>query len=238
MPDPENKGGDTPNLDKILERLTAQQEAQANILASFGQSLQGLTGAMSSFQESLKNGLNVNPPKQPEPEFDFEKADVGSVAQFILKEVGKMMGTVKEEFKGEIDGLKRDKVQSERLSEYNKLKSEKGNEEVDEWLPEMKDLATNNPNLSMRQLLDLARTENREKADTLRAKREESDNANKPPEEDNVFGGLTPTSGKSFDAQSGGDKKKVDLKDAINEAWNKVVPDSVKRETSAHDPIF
>jgi hypothetical protein len=230
------KGGDTP--DPILQNIIKQQEAMGAVIANIGQTLQGLTGTMNSMQETFKGVLNVNTQRQEEPEIDFSTADMGSVAQFILKEVGKMVGTVKDDFSKQISDIRTDNVRSSRTNEFKEVASTKGNEDINEWLPEMRQLATTNPNLSIQQLLNLARLENPTKKGELQAKMDADQQANQPEKPDDTFGGLTPTSSRADHTTKGGEKKKVSVDDALKSAWDKVVPGGMKQEASSHDPIF
>lgn len=87
-----------------------------------------------------------------------------------------------------------------------------------DWREEMAALVKSNPYLTPAQVFKLARIDNPEKVDEL-AKKYTKKDEKKGSDEEDVFGGLMPTSGRSAKAGS----KKLNAKEAASAAWDEIM---------------
>lgn len=228
MPDPTNPAND--GIADALKQMAEGQKAMMTLIAQQGQMFTGITKMMTDMSQTFAKGINLNQPPPPPTPPDFSKMDAGSITKFMLDEVKKMTEEVREGVKKDLDKLKYDIARGEQSDELDKVRSQKGNEDFNEWLPEMKKLLENNPNLSVQQLLNLARSENPTKASEMREKYKPKDEANGV-----VFGGLTPTSDPG--GFSGGrmperkdPSKRMSIRDGIDKAMAEVWPSGAPLE--------
>ena len=125
-------------------------------------------------------------------------------------------------FDTKIEGMKGDMNRSKRTLELNDVRNGKGNEDFDDFLPEMTKLAEGNPTMTADQLLKLSRIENPEKAQKLRD--EINTKEGEPKKEETPFSGLTPTSTVPGGVDLDDDDKDgtLTIREGVEKAWDEV----------------
>ena len=184
-------------------------------LATLVQSVSTLTEGLSRLDEKIENV--ASPKKKEESEHDdFSDLEVLSRKDFMDVIVGKI-GKIVDEKLGEVT-QRVEHVQSSREEEMVRRQVEEAAKEYKdfwEWRDEMRKLVEKNPYLTAKEAYVLARSSNPEKAKGLDAKYSEKDES-KEKEKETPFGGLTPTSGKTVEAD------KLTDEDAAETAWRRV----------------
>jgi hypothetical protein len=229
--DPNNdpSAGGEPKDDKASKDI----EEVKSILQQVVQATKGNAEAIKEIRELQAN--HQTPSKDPDKTEDdnepapqnIEMMSRQEYAEYIKKQALK-------EFQKEIGGLKeevnynRQETQEERLRrEANELRnSEVGKgKDLDEWRDEIKELYKRTQGtLTMKQLYNLARSENPDKAKEVdkKYKPKETDTKTKEPVDD-TFGGLVPSSSKIEEAKK---KGKLSSEQAGEEAWRIMFGDS------------
>jgi hypothetical protein len=213
-------------LDSLKTIVSNQAQGQSNMQ----QSLQSLTDTIT---EGFKG--NRSPEQTPGP-VDFSDMNMSDVATHLIGEMKKISDASVASVREELDSFKADSAKGERSRE---LESVLGRyKDGEEWISEMRDIATNNPNLSIEQMYKLARSENPTKASEMDEKF-----ADKQEEEEeepaNVFAGLTPTSsGNQPLSLNPNEEEKVTVREGLEKAWDEAMPDALKKASEGLDPFI
>lgn len=238
----EKLASDMATLTTSVTGLVESQKAIQGLVTQQGTTQAQLTEAITGISNSLAKGLTVNTPADKPAEIDLAEASVADLAKYIMTQVSDMNKETREQFTTEMNSLKDGLSKDGRQAELDKTRELKGNEDLDDFLPEMAGIAKVNPNLSMPQLLKLARDADPEKAEILRKEIDikiEAANPDKDKDKEQglQFGGLTPTSGDSV-VSDDDDKKPVTIADGLLKAWDSVVPKDMDQTAKGEDAFF
>jgi hypothetical protein len=176
------------------------------------------TQTMQSFQSMMeKMGTGGAPArKEDDHEVDFDNMSNSDLFQMITKEVGKLLDSKLGEVDKKVTSTRTELAESRVAQRIKEFSSEK--KDFWEWADEIKGLAKAHPTLEVRDLYDLARKNDPEKAKTLDEKFNTADTKPKAP-----FGGLTPTS--SMKGVSDNSDEKMSAQDAADKAWDDIMAD-------------
>jgi len=229
---------DLSELTKSVGVLAKGLENMQGIMTQQGSTQTQLGQAITDISKTLSEGIKTQAPPKGEETPDMSEMSVGEVATYFLSEVKKMQENTNAKTEEKLSGMAQKLDRKDRTAELERARSAEGNEDFDDWLPEMKDLAESNPTLSINRLLGLARLENPEKATELRevidAKKAEAN----PPEKEEPYTGMTPTSGGATIVDESGEPKRMDLKEGLAAAFDSVVPDRLKQELASEESLF
>jgi len=158
--------------------------------------LQGVVTLVTELKDQVEEMKSKPAPtKETEPEEDprardLEKLSRSEFAQFLLDQVS---GVVKESLNPIADKLGSVENRTHQDNIRGQVKDlttgENARKDFFDWQQEMSILSKDNPTLNVKQLYNLARTENPSKASDLDKKYKEPE-----PEKKSEFGGLTPSS--------------------------------------------
>lgn len=227
-------------LTKAMETLAEGQKTLTSFMTQQAQGQQQLSQTISALSGALEKGLNVNPPPKSDETPDFSSMDSTQTVTFLLSEIKKMNQETSDAFDVKIEGMKGDMNRSKRTLELNDVRNGKGNEDFDDFLPEMTKLAEGNPTMTADQLLKLSRIENPEKAQKLRDEINTKSAEKDPKNEETPFSGLTPTSTVPGGVDLDDDDKDgtLTIREGLEKAWDEVVPEGMKQTIVREGPMF
>lgn len=242
MPTEEEKAAkDRAELTEAMKTIAEGQKTLTAFVTQQAQGQQQLTQTIASLSEALGKGLNVNPATKEDEAPNFEEMNQGQTVQFLLTELTKLNQKTTDAFETQIKDLRGEFGRDKRSSELNSVRGLDGNEDFDDFIPEMTELAKSSPGLTADQLLKLARIENPDKAKQLRedivAKKKEEGGDKE--EKDPPFTGLNPTQvlGEP-DIESDDSSKPETIREGIEKAWGEVVPEVMDKSIASEGPLF
>jgi len=187
-------------------------------LSTLVQSVTVLSDGLAKLDQKIENVASSNKPKDEPPVDDYSDLEVLSRKDFmdlIMQRIGKVIDDKLSEVSKQVEN-----VQTSREEEIVREQVEKAAKKYKDfwdWRDEMKKLVERNPYLTAEDAYILARSSNPEKAKEIDAKYSESDEKEeKEKKETPVFGGLTPTSGRTTESD------KMTQEDAAETAWRRV----------------
>jgi len=187
-------------------------------LSTVVQSVTVLSDGLAKLDQKIENVASSNKPKDEPPVDDYSDLEVLSRKDFmdlIMQRIGKVIDDKLSEVSKQVEN-----VQTSREEEIVREQVEKAAKKYKDfwdWRDEMKKLVERNPYLTAEDAYILARSSNPEKAKEIDAKYSESDEKEeKEKKETPVFGGLTPTSGRTTESD------KMTQEDAAETAWRRV----------------
>ncbi len=234
--DGNNSASDIAALTESVVGLVEANKSIMTILAQNAQTTGVLQTAMTELAGSLKGGLTINPQDPAPVAPDFENMNSQDVAQHIIGEVAKITDASNQRTDEAFANLRADLNKGDRKRELDTAASDANNPDFNDWLQEMSGLARDNKNLTVDQLLILARTENPIKAQELQEKYKPADEPKE--EEAQPFLGLTPTSSGGISVE-GDDKPdgKKSLEAGLEAAWGETIPKNLQSALMEHEPI-
>jgi len=167
--------------------------------------------------DSIKAGDLGGKPKEDPPDPDaINDLDNAALVPLVLSEVGKLIDTKFGEIGGRLDKTNQSITDDKIAGEFKRLVGT--NPDLFEWSGEIKALNEKSPGLSIKQLYNLARSENEEKASEMDEKfRKDGEGDGK-----DVPGllSLMPTSGVTAE-----DDEKLTKEEAADKAWDDTLED-------------
>lgn len=219
---------ENPNVDLSKNPQFAQLMGLVTQMGKNFQSLQSLVATQGSNMEKLVKSISEGggkPPasqKKDEPpapsDKDLDEMSQSQLVGHVFKSLRGMLDNFGKEIHTKIDGLSTTFEKKEFGTEVERAKG--AHKDFDDWIPEIKDIMTNNPNLKLEQAYTLARTGNAEKAKQMDDKYKVGLEEKKLDKQ--AFGGLTPTSGgPSRELTDDGKPKTLTQSEAGDLAWEK-----------------
>lgn len=212
---------------KAEEKRRKEQEKR---MTSLENSLSGLSENMKKFMtgleglgnkiESLQKSDDKSKSK-PSSDVNLETLDRSGFLNVILERVGSI---IEEKITPIHEDVTQEKDRRSQESLAKQVKdAEKAHRDFWDWKEEMGEIAKRSPGLNVEEIYQLARIEHKDKAvemddkyktDEEREKeKQKAESKNKPKE---VFGGLTPTSGKTAEVDN------MTMDEAANKAYDEV----------------
>jgi hypothetical protein len=220
--------------DKVEVKLDTSQfeEMFNNLASSFGQSLSQLSEKVDAFGAMVED-IKKSPTKKaaddddatlPNLEVMDRKQFMGAIVDQVSKKISTLIdSSIDDKIKPLSDRLKVSDDEAEEIAkaqaaeEYGELKD---NPMWKGLLPNMQELFKQNPSLSPKQLLALAKADNPEKVKEIEEANpdlKEKGDDKKETTDESGFGGLLPTS-----TLPGATVEKMDGDQASEKAWSKV----------------
>ena len=233
MPPDDNTDSD---LTKIVEGMKVQAEQMVQLgglIAGQAQSHQTLETVVTDLATAIKAGVPVVKPD----ELDFEHLETKDLFGHLMKAITEASEKTAEQLRTEISDLRSNIGKGKTTDALNALRDKKGNEDFDDWLPEMKELAVENPTLSVERLFGLAKLENPTKVAELveKYKTDETREAERLAKEEKdgaSFLSLTPTSSNpALETGEDKDAAPITIQDGVKKALAEVVPRGAFNET-------
>jgi hypothetical protein len=198
------------------------------------QSLQGLLATQGTNLEKVVKAIGEGggkPPKdkdkpedKPPSEKELDEMSQSQLVGHMFKSFRGMLDGFGKEIHTKIDGLSTTFEKKEFGSEIERAKA--AHKDFDDWIPEIKDIMTSNPNLKIEQAYTLVRSGNVEKTKQMDDKYKvglEDDKTKEKP----AFGGLMPTSGSPpRETNDDGTPKTVTQGQAAELAWEQTFGDN------------
>lgn len=242
---PEENNTETPDLASVIKMVGDLAEGQKNtnaLVSQIAQSNQTLTQSFTTMQESLSKGLTINQPevKPATPELGDDPT-MGEVSSFILQHVGTLISDNDKKHAKDLEDISSQLNRSSRTSEIERVRNTDGNEDFNDWLPEMGDLAKVNSGLGVKDLLNLARANNPLKLAKIESDKQALIDAEKKEEPVSEFTGLTPTSSNPaslLDSEGEKEDGNMSMEDALSAAFKETVPKEMLGQLSEGDPMF
>jgi len=220
-------------LENHIKALAENQSSLAEGLQALQQSLSTLAERMPSGQGGNQGSGSDEPDGTNDPlsNLDPDSLETLSRKEFMDVITNTITASIEKQIlkplKQELQQTKEETVRERFQREINELKTSGGVKDFDEWKDEMRDLIARHPTLSVKELYNLARFNNPEKAKQLDEKYTNGTGDN-PSEGNN--GGNGNGSGQrgftGFRPGSGGPTKKVSnmsKADAATAAWDEVM---------------
>lgn len=205
------------------------------VVTQIGKNMQTLQAGLATQGANLEKLVKTlgegggKPPadkdKKNEPPVPTDKElDEMSQSQLVghmFKSIRTMLDNFGKEVHTKIDGLSTSLETKDFKSELEKVKG--AHKDFDEWIPEIKAIMTDNPNLKIGQAYTLVRTDNPEKAKQMDDKYKVGLETDTDKGKDKAFGGLMPTSGgPSRELTDDGKPKTLTQSQAGDKAWEEV----------------
>lgn len=194
------------------------------------QTLQGLVATQGSNVEKLAKAIAEGGGKPPAPakkdeppapsDKDLDEMSQSQLVGHVFKSMRTMLDSFGKELNTKIDGLSTTFEKKEFGTEVERAKA--AHKDFDDFIPEIKAIMTDNPNLKVEQAYTLARSGNPEKSKQMDDKYKvglDQEKKDKP-----AFGGLTPTSGGGQKLNDDG--KALTQAEAGDKAWQEVFGDN------------
>ncbi len=227
MPDEKKESTE---LDKLIEGMKVQSEQMGQLttmLAGQAQSHSNLEQTVTNLAQAIEKGVQPAPNKE-EP-LDFENMDSKALFSHILNAVTSASEKTAEQVTEQVNSLRSEIGRKDSSDALASVRSAKGNEDFDDWLPEMKALAETNKGLTVERLFLLAKAENPQKvADLVEKYKTEEQKALEKQEKDDAdhptFLSLTPTSTNEGISTDTDPDNRVGIKEGVEAALAEVVP--------------
>lgn len=202
-------------LTGVVTQLGKNMQSLQGLLATQGANLEKVVKSLSE-GGGKPTGEKPKPEDKPPTDKELDEMSQSQLVGHMFKSIRGMLDNFGKEVYTKIDGLSTSLVKKDFQSEVEQLKSK--HKDFDDWIPEIKAIMTDNPNLKLSQAYMLVRGENQEKAKQLDDKYKIGLEESKPDKQ--AFGGLMPTSGgPSRELNDDGSKKQVTATQAAELAW-------------------
>lgn len=226
MPDDPNKGATNPDI----EKLTKTVSGLVTLTQTLARQNQEQGTRLNALLEKVEKGeLGGGKPQQKTEDKDGPldistedgNLDVNKLGGYLKNIVADAVKPLSQE----LEGMKKTSASSRIQQEFTELREK--HKDFEEWAPEIKELAKENPGLNLKRLYTLARAENPDKAKELDEKfAEPNPDDLKKQEQAKIFGGLFPSS-TAKNSGSGEDDKggesKMTFSNASDKAWDEVM---------------
>lgn len=208
----------------VVTQLGKNFQALQAGLATQGSNLDKLVKSLGENGGKPPAGQKKDEPPAPTDK-DLDEMSQSQLVGHVFKSMRTMFDTFGKELHTKIDGLSTDLQKKDLRTDLEKVKAD--HKDFDDWIPEIKAIMTDNPNLKISQAYTLARSDNAEKAKQMDEKYkiglEDQPNKGKEP----AFGGLMPTSGgPSRELTDDGKPKKLSQAQAGDLAWEQTFGDN------------
>lgn len=223
-----NGGEHTKKVEELFEKHNEGMAAVLNAMKQLNTNMETMgTGlaALNEKVESVGQKSKGSTDDDDDGDVSLEHMSNTELVQHMLKQTTKQFGEMLQPVKEMLENTSNTSNKTAAAVEVREVAAE--HKDFWKWQEEMKAIAQEHPNLSIKRIYNLARSENPEKAakvdEELKAEENKGKEGDQGDKGKGGFGGFTPTSGRS-QALDAGKEGNLDANKAAQSAWDKVVP--------------
>jgi len=214
--DKDKKGNEDLDLSKnpTIVAMEKTLAGLASLITQQGQSQAKTNKSLDSLVTSIREGKLGGPSKKKEEDIDpdaINDLENSQLVPLIMDEIGKLIDGKLGDVGKRIDNTDKDIADGKVAAQVKALVGT--NPDLFEWSDEIKEMATKNPNLTIKQAYNLAQEENPTKVAEMAEKYKDKD-GEKEKDKPGLIG-LMPTSG----AMAAEDDEKLTKDEAAEAAW-------------------
>jgi hypothetical protein len=208
-------------LTGLVTQLGKNFQTLQGLIANQGANLDKVVKAIGDSGGKPPANKDKKDETPPPSDKDLEEMSQPQLVAHIFKSMRGMLDGFGKELNTKIDGLSTTFEKKELGTEVERAKG--AHKDFDDWIPEIREMMTNNPNLKIEQAYTLVRSGNAEKSKQMDEKYKVGLEDDKTKDKQPAFGGLMPTSGSHRETNDDGTPKKALTQgQAGDKAWEVV----------------